>query len=344
MNVFLTFDVEVWCDGWDNLDKEFPGAFERYIFGHSQHGDYALPKTLAVLNKYGLKGVFFVEPLFAIRFGTRYLETIVQLIRAAGQEIQLHLHPEWTDESIEPIIENCSKKRQHLTHYTLDEQTALIGHSKRMLEAAGSGPISAFRSGSYAANCDTFEALRRNGIYLDSSLNRCYDISAPDLRSEHLFDRVFAVQDVVTYPVTVFKDGFGKLRPAQVGACGFNELRDTLQSAARVGVTDFVIVSHNFELLIPDSLLPDWIVVARFERLCAYLAQHSQQFEVGGFNSDLTQPPNDELAGPVIYATRCSTLTRYWEQFLRRLLGKLPYLQMFTRKSQPARVLDIPHE
>lgn len=335
MNVFLTFDVEVWCNGWENLDQEFPSAFERYVYGNSKHGDYALPKTLEILNRHGLKGIFFVEPLFATRFGTQSLETIVQLIRAAGQEVQLHLHPEWADEAITPVLENSKKKRQHLTYYTLEEQTILICHGKKMLEAAGSGPISAFRSGSYAANHDTFEALRRNGIHLDSSLNRCFAVSAPDLRSAHSLDQAFTVQGVVTYPVTVFMDGFGKLRPAQVGACGFNELRDAMQSAAQEGVTDFVIVSHNFEMLTPGSSLPDWVVVTRFERLCGYIAQHSQQFKVGGFNLDCTQPPRDEFSRLLAYATRYSTLTRYWEQFLRRFL-------VFTRKLS-ARKLNVPH-
>lgn len=68
MNVYLTFDIEVWCNGWDNLDA-FPKHFERYVFGRSRHGEYALPKTLEILNRYDLKGVFFVEPLFAARFG-----------------------------------------------------------------------------------------------------------------------------------------------------------------------------------------------------------------------------------------------------------------------------------
>ncbi len=114
MNVFLTFDIEVWCNGWDDLDRAFPASFERYIYGHSAHGDYALPQTLAILNRHGLKGGFFVEPLFAARFGIEHLEVIVRLIREAGHEIQLHLHPEWTDEALEPIIENCNTKRQHL--------------------------------------------------------------------------------------------------------------------------------------------------------------------------------------------------------------------------------------
>lgn len=319
MNVFLTFDVEVWCNGWDDLDRAFPGSFERYVYGRSHHGDYALPQTLAILNRHGLKGVFFVEPLFATRFGKEPLEIIVGLIREAGHEIQLHLHPEWTDEAKKPIIPHCATKRQHLSYYTLDEQTALIAHGKQMLEATGSGPIRAFRSGSYAANRDTFEALHRNGILLDSSLNRCYAVSAPDLRREHAFNTAFVVHGVTTHPVTVLKDGFGKDRPAQVGACGFGEMRDALRSAHQAGTRDFVVVSHNFEMLRPGSSAPDWIVVKRFESLCTFLAQHSEKFNVRGFGEDLQLSSERQPAAPEPRATWYSTGQRYVEQIQRRL-------------------------
>ena len=319
MNVLLTFDIEVWCNGWNDLDRSFPGSFERYVYGRSPHGDYALPQTLTILNRYGLKGVFFVEPLFAARFGTQYLEIIVRLIREAGHEIQLHLHPEWTDEAREPIIENCATKRQHLSYYTLDEQTALIAYGKKMLEAAGSGPIRAFRSGSFAANRDTFEALGRNTILLDTSLNRCYAVSAPDLREHHAFNSAFVVERVTTYPVTVMKDGFGRDRPAQVGACSFGEMRDALSSAQRAGVANFVVVSHNFEMLKPGSSSPDWVVVKRFERLCAFLAQYSKQFNVRGFSEDLQLASASSNDAPTSRATWLSTSHRYLEQIQRRL-------------------------
>jgi hypothetical protein len=319
MNVFLTFDIEVWCNGWDDLDGSFPGSFERYVFGRSKHGDYALPETLAILNRHGLKGVFFVEPLFATRFGTDPLAVIVRLIRDAGQEVQLHLHPEWTDEAIEPIIENCATKRQHLSYYTLAEQTALVAHGKKLLESVGSGPISAFRSGSFAANSDTFEALRRNQIFLDTSLNRCYDISAPELRSTHSFDQAFVTQGVTTLPVTVMKDGFGKDRHAQVGACSFSEMRDALLSAQRAGHRDFVVVSHNFEMLKPGTSLPDWVVVKRFEKLCSFLSAHTKFFCVRRFSEDLMNPAetNQPLSPPK--TTMLATARRYAEQLQRRM-------------------------
>lgn len=319
MNVFLTFDIEIWCNGWDQLDANFAGSFDRYVYGRSEHGEYALPQTLAILNKHGLKGVFFVEPLFAARFGMAHLEQIVQLIRRAGQEVQLHLHPEWVDEALEPLIENCAHKRQHLSYYTLQEQTELIAHGRRMLQSTGSGDICAFRSGSFAANADTFEALRRNGVLLDTSLNRCYDISAPDLVKQHANQTAFLAEGVTTVPVTIFKDGFGKDRPAQVGACSFGEMRDALRSAHKMGLENFVIVSHNFEMLKSASSLPDWIVVRRFERLCEFLSRHTTQFKVRGFSDDLRLAADTLPAKPVPRASWLSTGQRYVEQIRRRI-------------------------
>lgn len=320
MNVFLTFDVEVWCGGWRNLDNAFPNCFTRYIYGRSSHGDYALPQTLAILKQHGLKGVFFVEPLFASRFGSEHLETVVRLIRDAGQEVQLHLHPEWVNEAITPIIENSDVKRQHLNHYTLDEQTALIGCGKKMLEAAGSGPITAFRAGSYAANGNTFEALRRNGIFLDFSLNRCFAVSGPDLRVDLDFVETVVRNEVTVRPATVLMDGYNKDRPAQVSACGFGELRDGLNTAQRAGRRDFCIVSHNFEMLKLGSSEPDWIIVKRFKRLCAFLAKNPENFVVRGMGDDLRDIPSQPTGLAQPHASWLSTSVRHIEQVARRLL------------------------
>lgn len=284
MKVHLTFDIEVWCNGWTNLDAEFASCYPRYVYGHSKHGDYALPKTLEILNRHGLRGVFFVEPLFSARFGASYLERIVRLIDDADHEVQLHLHPEWTDEIIPPIIPNVSVKRQHLTYYTFEEQIALIRHGKMLLEEALGKTVSAFRAGSYAINEDTFEALATCGISVDSSINRCYAISAPKLVVEHGTTVPIAVDGVISYPVTVFHDGFGRERPAQIGACSYGEMRQALESAHTEGCSDFVIVSHNFEMLKPGCSDPDFVVARRFEQLCRYLADNETQFDVSGFS------------------------------------------------------------
>src|SRR5512144_3111402 len=110
LDVFFTVDVEVWCDGWDDIDRKFPGAFREYVYGPTASGDCGLPLTLRVLGDHGLAGVFFIEPLFASRFGLQPLAEIVGLVRDARQEVQLHLHTEWVDEAREPLLDHVHGK------------------------------------------------------------------------------------------------------------------------------------------------------------------------------------------------------------------------------------------
>ena len=319
MNVHVTFDIEVWCNGWANLDREFATCYPRYVYGRSKRGDYALPKTLEILSRHGIHGIFFVEPLFAARFGTEYLERIVRLIDDAGQEVQLHLHPEWTDEIQPPILTEISQKRQHLTYYSLEEQFELIRYGKTLLESALGKEVTAFRAGSYAANAETFQALARNGIHIDSSINGCYSISAPELVRKHGSANPFLAHGVTTFPVSAFRDGFGRMRPAQVGACGFQEMHQAITSAQQSGWTDFVIVSHNFEMLKPGVAEPDLIVVRRFESLCRFLGERRETLPTKGF---LNLAPNQLLPANGNYprATLGATTWRHLQQITRRVL------------------------
>lgn len=322
MNVHLTFDVEVWCGGWDGLDERFPASFERYVYGRSSAGDYALPATLEILARHGLQAVFFVEPLFSARFGVEFLSTIVTMIQSHGQRVQLHLHPEWSDEIRPPPIEGCERKRQYLSMYPVEQQAELIRLGCELLRQAGvSSPVTAFRAGSYAADAATFEALGRNGIYVDSSLNECFPVSGTDVspRSAWAGASRYRVGSVTCYPVTAMRDGFGRLRPAQVGACSFAELRDAMISAQRAGRAEFVIVSHNFEMLAPGSRDPDRIVVRRFEGLCKFLAGERGRFST---TSDMSALGEDASPGTPARRPQTSvpaTVVRHVEQALRRL-------------------------
>lgn len=317
MNVYLTFDIEVWCNDWTELDTRFPASFKRYIYGRSRHGDYALPKTLEILDRHSIKGVFFVEPLFAAYFGVEHLATIVELISDAGQEIELHLHPEWTDEIKPLVFPGATCKRQHLSYYTFEEQHILIELGISLLNQVGVKNVGAFRAGSYAANADTYQALAACGIRVDSSLNYCYPISGNDLPETISRYAPTQIAGVETLPVAVFRDGFGKLRPAQVGACALAEFRDALTSAMGTGLRHFVIVSHNFEMLRPNCSEPDRFIVARFENLCRYLAENREQYRMSGMRA----PPGLKTEAPVEMpeVSARATLRRYTEQVARRL-------------------------
>jgi hypothetical protein len=169
MDVFFTIDVEVWCDGWHDIDRKFPDAYRRYVYGPD--GDHGLPYQLGLLADHGLKAVCFVEALFASRFGQAPLTELVNLIEPGGHEAQLHLHTEWVDEAREPLLLRVDGKRQHLRCFDVSEQTRLIEIGMRLLEGAGAPRPLGFRAGSFAFNQDTLAALAANQIFIDSSYN-----------------------------------------------------------------------------------------------------------------------------------------------------------------------------
>lgn len=318
MRPILSFDIEVWCNGWTRLDEEFPRAFERYVYGHSRTEGGALPKTLEVLRRHGLRAVFFVEPLFAARFGVQHLRRIVDLIGSHDQQIELHLHSEWADEIRPRPLPHVHDKRQHLQQLPFEDQLTLIQAGLALLREAGAPPIGAFRAGSFGANADTLRAVAAAGLRVDSSINAAAEISVPDLRGSVDLFQPSRIGELLSVPLTVFRDGFGRLRPAQVGSCSFSELRQLIDTGIRESWPAIVMLSHNFEMLRQDSLKIDPIVLARFERLCAYIAKNPDIAPTTGNLFDGIAPPSTPLLTP--RTSFGGTARRFAEQILRRAL------------------------
>jgi hypothetical protein len=317
VDVFFTVDVEIWCDGWDGIDEKFPAAYRTYVYGPTSRGDYALPATMRILNDHGLRGVFFVEPLFSTRFGPAPLEELVGLIQRAGQEVQLHLHTEWVDTAREPLLPAVSGKRQHLRQFTRAEQTELIALGTRLVRAAGAEPINAFRAGNWGFNRDTLGALGANGIAFDSSYNAAARIGVSDVAPGQLLTQPAPFETVTEYPVTVYRDrGPQSLRPLQLTACSYSEMERVLDTAADSGWGSVVIVSHNFELLNRRKDRPDPLVVRRFRKLCRHLARHPDRFRVRGFRG--LAPPSMAAQPPPVTSSSWLSYGRFAEQLVRR--------------------------
>lgn len=316
LNVFLTVDVEIWCDGWTDLDRRFPSAFRSYVYGMTPAGEFGLRYQAQLLRDHGLQGVFFVEPLFSGRFGTEPLAEIVSILEERGQEVQLHLHTEWLDEWPQPLLPGPRRKRQYLREFTLPEQQVLVAEGVRRLRAAGAPSIEAFRAGSFGFNAQTLEALASCGIPFDASYDAV--LFGPDsgVAPGILLNDVYCDRGVVEFPMTVYDTGRGRLRHVQLGACSSAEIEHLLWSALESERRSFVLLSHNFELLAPSKQREDPIVVSRFRRLCAFLDRHRDTFQVRGFG-DL--PPT--AAAPWSPPLRSSVWRTGWrtaEQLYRR--------------------------
>jgi hypothetical protein len=316
LNIIFTYDTEVWCSTWQDLDKHFPGAFKKYIYGETKNGDYGLRFNLNILRDFGLSATFFVEPLFATRFGIDPLQEIVGIIKEYNQDIGLHLHTEWVDESREPLLVKSSSKRQFIKQFNLEEQVILIKKGVDLLEKAGCKKIRSFRAGGFGANIDTLKALKINNIKIDSS----YNLQLWNKNDISPLERIVqprVIEGVYEYPMTVFLDGFRKIRHSQLTACSSGEFIYSMNQALKNGWENYIILSHNFELLDQSRTKPDRLVIKRFLKVCKFLEKNSNEFRSIDFGKvtlvSFKKQPDFIKVKPI------RTIGRILEQGLRRL-------------------------
>ncbi len=316
MQVHLTYDVEIWADGWTDMGSRLPAAFRRLTYGPPPQERGALPVNLQILRDNGLRAVFFVEPLLSYYQGLDALQELVGLILDAGQDVQMHIHPEWLDELPNEIVPR-RKKTPMLHHFSLDEQTTMLEAAAGRLVEAGAPRPTAFRSGNFSANADTLLALARIGVKVDSSINACYDFPYPHKDSaRQLYPS--RIEGVAEYPVTLFRDGFGRTRPMQITACSVAEMVQALSRARDQGLPAATLVSHNFELLSADRRRDDRIVTRRFAALSEWLGRNAAQFPTASFDPSIVPEAPPAWAMPQV--STLATAQRYAAQVARRLM------------------------
>jgi len=299
--VFLTIDTE--------LSQPFPpdwrenglaATMDRDIYGRTAAGEFGVGFQMDVLDRYGLRGIFFVDALLADGATPEVLAEIVGLISARGHEVQLHLHTEWLGRMAESLLPG--RTGRHIHRFTLDEQTQLIAKGIENLRACGVPAPIAFRAGSYAANRDTLRALAKNGIRFDTSHNRGFFKESCRLDEVGELWQPAHVDGVWEFPVTCFRDRPGSFRPLQLCACSTGEMKAVLRQALARGLHSVVFVSHCFELIrrAPEGATPNRLVIRRFERLCRFLGEHKDELPTRGFaDVDPATIPAEQPAEPL---------------------------------------------
>jgi hypothetical protein len=241
------------------------------------------------LAAHGLKACFFVDPMPALLYGIEPIRHMVEPVLAAGQEVQLHVHPSWADPA-NPVFE--------LTGLGRERQLELIRTARDLLIEAGAPPPIAFRSGSYAADLATLEALAALGIGYDSSHNGSHHPWPSALPLDPRRIAPALLKGVVEIPVTHIEQRPGSLRHLQICAVSFDEMRAALLHAADNGHPVVTLVSHSFELAARGGERANSLLVRRFESLCGFLAGQRERLPTAFF-SGLAGLPLDAEAYPL---------------------------------------------
>jgi hypothetical protein len=284
--VLLTIDTELFL-GRYRYESDWQDNFALSV----EPAGVGLSYQLGKLARHGLKAVFFVDPMPALVYGIDPIRAMVDPILAAGQEVQLHLHPAWHG------LAHGEPPESDLSALPAERQRELIAIARHLLRDAGAPEPIAFRAGSFAANVDTLQALASLGIGYDSSHNGSHHPlpSALPLNPRQIAPAL--LDCVVEVPVTQIEQKQG-LRHLQLCAVSFDEMRDALLHAAEQRHPLVNIVSHSFELATRDGLRPNSVARSRFDKLCQFLDESRDRLPTAHF-SELADLPLELEASPM---------------------------------------------
>jgi peptidoglycan/xylan/chitin deacetylase (PgdA/CDA1 family) len=308
--VFLTIDTELM---WRHHAAGLP--LTEQMARSLEPAGVGIAYQLATLAKHGLKATFFVDPMPTMVFGLDAIRPVVEAILAAGQEVQLHLHPNWSGARADDA--GTQYARFNLIEYSLDEQRALLSGARDLLKACGAPDPCAFRAGSYAANDDTLTALAELGFAYDSSHNGADAPWPSAIGLERRQIAPVARNGVTEVPVTLIEDTPGSLRHFQICAVSRGEMRAALDHAADQRHAAVTIVGHSFELANRAGTRANRVHVTRFEALCGMLADARETLTTTHFRDRPHFASGEaELLGPNVLRTRWRQAEQLWSNFI----------------------------
>ena len=302
--VVLTVDTEPSIAGaYEDPERNTPLLHEP-VAGEVAGKSEALGFLIDTLSQYGQCATFFVEALHTRYFPAHAMGRYVERLTTAGQDVQLHLHPTWLNFGDGQMLhnsrisDNCGELERDLLTKTMEEGAAQIERW------TGRRPTS-LRTGNFSTSRRVFEAMAQVG--LDVSSNICLAVAPPKEPELALAGGRHEIDGVQELPVTCFVDrgpvGRGRLKPLQITALGAGEMIALLKQlhqrhCDRSGGLA-VIVTHPFEFIKAgdfrySSMKANGLVQGRLRRLCAFLAEESDKFEVVPLAEAAATKPADD--------------------------------------------------
>lgn len=274
LKLFITIDTEYSAGLYKGPAlSSLADNYQHSIACETSKGEAGIRHQMDILDRHGLKAVFFVDPLPALIWGPRATADIVEPILARGHDVQLHLHTEWLAFAKSNPLGNSTG--QNIKDFTLAEQQQLIGIAIDLLVEAGAPRPVAFRAGNYGADDNTLRALAHHDISYDSSF--CPGIANSDCTISLADNHYLPTEHcgVIEVPIGAIQSLRGGKRHGQLTALSVREMKAALSHAADQAMDSFTLVSHSFELLSRDRKRINSIVDRRFRQLCRWLGSQT---------------------------------------------------------------------
>lgn len=234
--VFFTCDVE-------SMGKGNPG---KDIWGKSGNEYWGVTKIMDMLDKYNIKGTFFVNVYESAKFGDEALKNVCLEITRRKHDLGLHTHPQV-----------MFPKIYGMQNGTLAEQSEIIRTGKELIRKWTGKEVIAHRAGAYLSNHDTLKALSENGILFDSSTSYAYrriqNLKHPISTINKIIITDSGQQKTIEIPVTIYGEfkfmNFVDIRVLDMESTSLVEFKEILKAAIKNDVKTVVIMSHSFSFI-----------------------------------------------------------------------------------------------
>lgn len=304
-HVVLTVDVEPSVAGAFADPKANRPLIHEPVWGELSGRSEALGFIIRTLGRHNLKATFFVETAHVGYFSSAPMGHYTAELAHAHQDIQLHVHPVWQNfrgdklNASKRVSDNCDEIAPGLLVELIEQGASQI--------AAWTGRRpSGMRTGNFSTSRQVYVAMRRAGLRFSSNI--CAAQKRPNEAELVFHGGARNIEGIIELPVTCFTDhgpiGRGKLRPLQVTACSFTEMKTALDNLSAAGGEVAVIVTHPFEFLKKDDfryshMRANRLVQSRFEKLCAFLAENEDRFETETLEGAIACVKTPSIAPPL---------------------------------------------
>jgi len=316
-HVLITIDTEFSIGGYFHDKKNKPVPADRIIYCRIAGKEYGINLIMDILEKYDLKGVFFVETESRFYFGEETIIQIIRHIKSRGHEIQLHTHPNFRS------FKNEERMPDDMREYSFEQQFHIIKNAIEFLGNHGISGISAHRSGGFYSNLNTLLAQRENGLTFSSNYNIAYP-NCNYIAKYSGHNDIFSVEQMYEIPITCYKEA--KIRKEwnsfQLSAASFQELKNALYYYHSVKTNVITAITHSFEFVKPydfqySRAKPLRLLIDRFDKLCRFLSDNKDKFVVITFNNLLATLSNvenrpSEKQDTYYHSPLVDTLSRYF--------------------------------
>jgi hypothetical protein len=320
-SVVITIDAEIapHTSDWQRDCGRF--AADRDLYGITELGERGLRYQLDVIERYGVRAVVFLEALSAGVLGLDLLAEVASLVQNRGHEVGLHIHTEWLSYYKRPLLGD--RYGRNMSDFSEDDQVRLIDRGLENLSRAGAGPIAALRAGNAGASTATLRAARRSGIAIDSSYFAPHLNGVCRLPSDPELSHPVCLEGIIEVPITWFRDGLNRIRPAQLCACSSGEFEHILNDAWSRGWRVVTLLLHSFELVRRRSPEQPQKVMRlhdhRLLELCRMLASNRDKFVSATFGELDPKTIVGEVVPGCLRSPLGRTIRRYCEQAAGRL-------------------------